>query len=160
MYRLNIKEPLVLFGLIGFCLLVGMIGGISTSQQIETWYQILNKPSWTPPNCIFAPIWTILYIIMGISVWLIFRKRDVYSTKSAFLFFVFQLLLNAAWSHLFFGMQNPFAGFIDILVLWVAILATIKSFLKVSKLAAVLMIPYFVWVSYATCLNYSIWRMN
>ena len=143
------------------CLILGGLSGISTTSAITGWYSTLIKPSFNPPNWIFGPAWTLLYILMGISFALIWNKGiEKKEIKNALGIFVFQLILNLSWSFLFFGMQNPAIAFIDIIVLWFAIILTIKKFLPINRTAAYLLIPYLLWVSFASLLNTSIWYLN
>ena len=137
------------------CQLAGFIGSLFTTPHIPTWYANLTKPSFTPPNAVFAPVWTTLYFLMGLSLFLVWKK----GTKGLTLFFI-QLVLNVVWSILFFGLKSPLLGFIDIIVLWLLILLTIINFFKISKFAGILLLPYILWVSYASVLNFSIWRLN
>lgn len=141
--------------------LAGVIGSIFTSPAISTWYATLNKSSFNPPNWIFAPVWTLLYLLMGISAFLIwekgFNKKQV---RIAFLIFALQLALNIKWSFLFFGLKSPFLAFVEIIFLWLAITATIFAFYKISKPAGVIIIPYLLWVSFAAILNFSILTLN
>jgi len=141
--------------------IAGGIGSIFTSQSVSTWYSTLNKPAFSPPNYLFAPVWTILYLLMGIAAYLVWQKGLVELTaKIAFGLFWFQLVLNVLWSYLFFRRQNPLAGFLEIILLWGAILATTIYFFKVSRAAGYLMIPYLLWVTFAALLNFFIWRLN
>jgi benzodiazapine receptor len=143
------------------CELVGMIGALFTTPAISTWYVGIIKPTFSPPNWIFAPVWTILFALMGIAAYLIYKKgTDKKEIRIALFIFDIQLLLNVLWSVLFFGMHNPGYAFIEIIFLWLAILLTIISFFKISKTAAYLLIPYILWVSFASFLNYSIWQLN
>ena len=142
------------------CQLAGFIGSIFTTPAISTWYASLNKPSFNPPNWIFAPVWISLFLLMGISLWLVWQKEKKKNISTAFVFFSIQLVLNAMWSAFFFGMQNPLYALIDIALLWLAILATILSFWKISRPAAYLLVPYIVWVTFAAVLNFYIWRLN
>jgi translocator protein len=143
------------------CQLAGIIGSIFTVSAIPCWYAQLLKPELNPPNWIFGPAWTILYILMGISAFLIWKKGfEKKEIKIALTVFIFQLFLNAIWSIIFFGLKNPFWAFIEIIILWLAILGTIIIFYKISKPAAILLIPYIFWVSFAAYLNYSIWQLN
>ncbi len=153
------KNPLKLILSIGLCLGAGGVGSIFTTSAIPTWYAILNKPLFSPPNWIFAPVWTILFILMGISLYLVWIAKDRLKQKAFNIFFV-QLALNVLWSILFFGMKNPLFAFFDIIVLWIAIFLTIKSFYKIDKLAGNLLIPYIAWVSFAALLNLSIVVLN
>ncbi|MBN1273042.1 MAG: tryptophan-rich sensory protein [Candidatus Aminicenantes bacterium] len=139
----------------------GVIGSIFTVRSINTWYEGLNKPTFNPPNWIFGPAWTLLYLAMGIAAYIVWRngwsKREV---KVALIVFAFQLVLNALWSIIFFGMRAPLAGFIEIFFLWAAILATLILFWRISLAAGLLLLPYIGWVSFAALLNYYLWRLN
>lgn len=140
--------------------LVGIIGSVFTVPAIPGWYMELIKPSLTPPSWVFAPVWVTLFVLMGISLFLVWKERNSFSKFAGIWFFFIQLALNALWSTLFFGLQNPGAALIEIIFLWVSILATIIIFAKVSRTAAWLMLPYLVWVSFALYLNYAIWLLN
>lgn len=141
--------------------LAGAIGGIFTAQNVRTWYPTLDKPPFTPPSWVFGPVWITLYTLMGIAAWLVWRKGlQDRTVRVALMLFLAQLALNALWSVVFFGLQAPFWGFVEIVVLWVAIVLTMVWFFRVETLAGTLLIPYFVWVSFAAVLNYSIWRLN
>ena len=143
------------------CVVVGYLSGLATQSSVDDWYLTLNKPSFTPPNWIFAPVWTVLYILMGIAAGLVWSKGIYHKwVKTAIYHFSFQLIFNLLWSIVFFGYQQPFWALLVILVLLALILLNIKSFHVVSHTAAYLMIPYFIWVSFATLLNYKIWEMN
>ena len=144
------------------CLAVGYISSIVTRENIPTWYALINKPFFTPPNWVFAPVWTLLYIMMGFAAGSVWNKIDTdeANVKKAFLFFLIQLALNALWSFLFFGLQNPFLASIEIILLWLMIFETYKQFKNVDKLAANLLLPYLVWVSYAMLLTISVWYLN
>jgi len=154
-------EFLKLIFTIVICHSAGFIGAIFTSSAILTWYDSLKKPFFSPPNWIFGPVWTILYTLMGISAYLVWRQGIHNSqVKTALIIFGVQLFLNAIWSPIFFGLRALFFALVVIIILWIAILLTILSFLKISKIAAVLLIPYILWVSLATILNYSLWVLN
>lgn len=144
------------------CLAVGYISSIVTRENIPTWYALINKPFFTPPNWVFAPVWTLLYMMMGFAAGSVWNKIDTEeaNVKKAFLFFLIQLALNALWSFLFFGLQNPFLASIEIILLWLMIFETYKQFKNIDKLAANLLLPYLVWVSYATLLTISVWYLN
>lgn len=143
------------------CLFAGFIGSFFTTPEIPTWFATLQKPSFAPPNWVFAPVWTSLYILMGISLFLVWQKGWENKTiKTAIYLFAGQLVLNALWSFVFFGLRSPLLGLMEIVILWVAILATILSFMKVSRTAAYLLIPYILWVSFASIVNFSIWSLN
>ncbi|MFW5885185.1 MAG: TspO/MBR family protein [Patescibacteria group bacterium] len=146
---------------IGVSLSAGFIGSFFTASAIENWYSFLEKPLLNPPNWIFAPVWTLLYILMGVAAFLVWKKSGQKAgIGKALVFFGVQLVFNSAWSIIFFGLQNPFWALLEILVLWILILFTIILFYRVSKSAAFLLIPYILWVSFAIYLNYSIWVLN
>ncbi|WP_298545438.1 TspO/MBR family protein [uncultured Aquimarina sp.] len=156
------KKKLLRIGVaVLLCLLIGFLGNIATQTSISTWYVALEKPSFTPPNWIFGPVWTILYILMGIAAGIVWSKGFYHKwVKTALYHFGFQLLLNAAWSIFFFGMRNPLIALVDILALFILLLFTIKWFKVVNSTAAYLLIPYLIWVAFATALNFSIWQLN
>ena len=141
--------------------LAGIIGLVFTTPSIPTWYVTLARPALNPPAWVFGPVWTTLFALMGIAAFLVWRKgldrRDV---KIALGIFIGQLVLNTLWSIIFFCLHNPGAAFVEIIFLWLAILATIVAFVKISKPAAWLLVPYILWVSFASYLNYSIWVLN
>jgi len=141
--------------------LAGVIGSLFTVSAIPTWYAGLVKPALNPPSWVFGPAWTTLYALMGIAAFLIWRmgweRKEV---KMALGVFGIQLSLNAVWSIIFFGLQNPGWALVDIVFLWLAIVWTIAVFYKISKSAAYLLLPYLLWVSFASYLNYSIWALN
>jgi len=143
------------------CLLAGSLGTIFTISAIPTWYAGLIKPFFSPPNWLFGPVWTILYILMGVSFFLIWQKgfKDKKAVTALKLFAV-QLLLNAIWSPIFFGAKNLFLAFIVIVFMWVFIVKTIFAFKKIDKVASYLLYPYIAWVSFATILNFSVWFLN
>jgi len=138
----------------------GFIGSFFTTSSITTWYAFINKPFFSPPNWLFAPVWTLLYILMGISAFLIWKKRDNLKTKQALISYGIQLVLNTLWSIIFFGMHNPGLAFLEIIILWLFILITLIKFYKINKTAGLLFIPYLLWVSFASILNYAIWILN
>lgn len=141
--------------------LAGVVGAIFTAPAISTWYLSLKKPSFSPPNFLFAPVWTILFLLMGIAAYLVWVKNGSSSRiRLALGIFLVQLVLNVLWSYLFFGLQNPAVALGDIILLWLAILATIIGFFPLSRLAAYLLLPYLFWVSFAAVLNFSIVRLN
>ncbi len=155
------RDVLKLLVSITLPLLVGMIGSYFTAPAIPEWYAGLNKPALNPPNWIFAPAWTTLYILMGVSLFLVWREGNREKRiQMAIVAFVVQLALNATWSIVFFGMQNPGLALINIALLWMGIIYTIILFHKISKPAAYLLIPYLLWTSFATYLNYSIFILN
>lgn len=143
--------------------LAGLIGSVFTISAIPTWYAGLVKPALNPPAWVFAPAWTTLYALMGFSFFLVWKNEKAFASskrKQGIVLFFIQLFLNAIWSIIFFGLQNPGWAFIDITLLWLAIVGTIIVFYKISKPAACLLAPYIFWVSFASYLNYSIWILN
>ena len=147
--------------------LAGIIGSIFTASSVASWYAGIIKPALNPPSWVFGPVWTILYALMGIAAFIIWKKLDSNpeieirkKVKIALIIFFFQLLLNTSWSIIFFGLQSIGGALIMILFLWFAILATIITFHKISRPAAWLLVPYILWVSFAIYLNYSIWILN
>ncbi|MBU0762957.1 MAG: tryptophan-rich sensory protein [Candidatus Altiarchaeota archaeon] len=143
------------------CLTVGYIGSIYTAPSIPAWYESLEKPSFNPPNWIFAPVWTILYVLMGLSFYLVWRKDLKFKkTKKAAILFLIQLALNILWSAVFFGMKDIQLALAVIVVLWILIAETIYEFSKKSTSAALLLLPYLCWVAFATILNYNIMLLN
>lgn len=137
------------------------MGTVFTVSSIENWYNLLNQPSFRPPNWLFGPVWTILYTLMGISLYLIWskgiKKKEV---RSALKLFGVHLILNAGWSIVFFGLHNIFLSLINIIVLWILIILVIVKFYKIDKRASLILLPYLVWVSFAVILNYSIYLLN
>jgi benzodiazapine receptor len=154
------NSPAVLGLFVAACLAVGGLGSIFTTSSVRDWYPVLQKPSWNPPAWVFGPVWTMLYIMMAIAAWLVWRRRGPVHVNSALGLFVLQLILNALWSPLFFGLRSPLAGLLDIVPLWAAIFATLLFFWKISPVAGVLLLPYWLWVSFATALNFAIWKLN
>ena len=146
---------------IAACVVAGMVGSLFTTPAIPTWYAALEKPAFTPPNSVFAPVWITLYLLMAVAAFLIWRRGlDEKAVKSALLIFLIQLILNGSWSIVFFGLKSPIAGVAVILLLWIAILVTIIRFFRLSHVAGWLLIPYIVWVSIAANLNVWVWLLN
>lgn len=141
-------------------LLIGGISGYATATSITTWYSTLNKPYFNPPNYLFGPVWTTLYILMGISFYLILQSPINEFRKKAIAIFCIQLFLNFLWSFLFFKFQLPGLAFIEIILMWVSIITMIIVFMEINKKAALLQLPYLLWVSFASVLNGSIWFLN
>ena len=140
---------------------IGFSGSFFTRPEIDGWFQTITKPSWNPPNYIFGPVWTTLYVLMGIALFLVWKSRaNERLKKPAFTFFVIQLVLNFLWSLIFFNQHEIGWAMVDIILLWIFILLTIFSFAKINKTAAWLLVPYISWVSFAAILNFTIWRMN
>lgn len=150
-----------LISAVAICEAAGAVGAIFTTPKISTWYAGLNKPSFNPPSWIFAPVWTALFFLMGMAFYFIWEaSAKNKKAKGALVIFGIQLALNILWSYLFFGLQNPFYAFIEIIILWLAIVASIIAFNKIDKKAAYLLLPYILWVSFAVFLNFSLWRLN
>jgi len=152
------KHPGV--GLILWILMSMAAGWVGSRFMPGEWYAALAKPSWNPPSAVFAPVWSTLYILMGVAAWLVWRKAGFAGAPVALALFVFQLVLNALWSYLFFGAHRPDLAFVDIVVLWLAILATTIGFWRVSVPGGVLLLPYLCWVGFASALNLQLWRLN
>ncbi|HML06006.1 MAG TPA: TspO/MBR family protein [Methanobacterium sp.] len=142
-------------------LIAGFIGSIATFDGITNFFNVLNKPVWTPPSWAFAPIWTTLFILMGIALFLVWRKgferRDV---KIAMAIFGVQIILNILWSVIFFGLRSITGGLIEIIILWIAILVNIVVFYRISKAAGLLLVPYIIWVTIASYLTYTVYILN
>jgi translocator protein len=142
-------------------LMVGGISGYFTASEIKSWYILLNKPSWNPPNYLFGPVWTTLYILMGYSFYRIWVSKGSSEMKNwAIGLFIVQLILNFFWSFIFFKQHNLGWAFVEIIAMWLAILCTMIAFSKIDKPATWLLVPYISWVSFATILNYTIWQLN
>lgn len=150
-------------GLIVFltvCLVAAGIGGMVTAPNIPNWYAGLAKPSWIPPNWVFGPVWTALYLSMAVAGWLVWRQGGWAGAARPLIVFGAQLLLNVLWSCLFFGLHRPGLAFGEVLVLWALILVTMVLFWQRSRLAGVLFVPYLAWVTFASVLNFAVWRLN
>ena len=144
------------------CVVVGTISALLTQEGVDTWYPTLVKPSFNPPNWLFAPVWSTLYVIMGIAAGLVWHEMDRQKelVKKGLIYFAIQLALNALWSFLFLGLHNPLLALIEIALLWLMIYETFVQFNKVNKIAGYLFIPYLMWVTFALALNASIWWLN
>lgn len=152
---------LALSGFIAICLLAGALGGWATSQSILDWYPTLNKPAWNPPSWIFAPVWTTLYVLMAIAAWLVWKKDARFSgVRVALLLFFLQLALNCLWPFLFFKFRSPAWALVEVATLLIMVALTTWAFFTQSKRAGLLMLPYLAWASFATFLNFTIWRLN
>ncbi len=146
---------------VSICLLIGFLSSFATQSSVNTWYATLEKPFFNPPNWLFAPVWSILYVLMGVSAGIVWSKGMHHIwVKTALYHFGFQLLLNAAWSIVFFGLREPFWAFMVIVMLLILLGLTIRWFHVVNKIAAYLLVPYFLWVCFASALNYKIWELN
>lgn len=155
------KKIIRLIVAVGLPLAVGSIAGLFTASSVKGWFITLNKPSFNPPGWLFAPVWTILYILMGIAFYMIWNKDVAANLKrKAMLFYFAQLVLNFCWSFIFFYAKQPGWALVDIILLWLLIVGTIYWFSKISKPAAWLLVPYILWVSFATVLNFAIWKLN
>ena len=150
-----------LFICLGTVLAASAIGSFATVRAIPTWYKGLTKPSFNPPEWLFGPAWTVLYLMMAVAAWLVWKQGiGAPGVKLALGAFLGQLVLNCFWSILFFGFRSPLAGLVDIVLLWLAILATIVLFFRVSSAAGILLLPYIAWVSFAAVLNAAVLRLN
>lgn len=162
MEKSHLSKTTKMMVMIVTCVVIGYISGIVTRDSVDTWYGTLVKPVFNPPNWIFAPMWTILYILMGIAAGLVWDKIETQreTVRRALIYFAIQLALNALWSILFFGLHNPMLALIEIILLWLMIYETFVQFNKVNKIAGYLFIPYILWVTFALVLNASIWWLN
>ena len=147
-------------GLVGWLVVTFAAGWIGSRFMPDAWYASLVKPSWNPPNAIFGPVWSVLYVLMGVAAWLVWRRAGFSDAGAALIVFVVQLVLNALWSYLFFGLHRPDMAFFDIVALWAVILVVVVLFWREDRLAGGLMVPYAVWVTFASYLNFVLWRLN
>jgi translocator protein len=147
------------FGLLLWLLLPVLAGAFGSQFQPGAWYAALDKPSWNPPSWVFGPVWTVLYIMMGVAAWLVWdRYRS--AARTALAVFVVQVVFNGLWSYLFFGLQSPALAFAGIVILWSLIVTTLVLFWRARTVAGVLLLPYLAWVSFAAVLNFTIWQLN
>ncbi|MFO7767526.1 MAG: TspO/MBR family protein [bacterium] len=151
---------LALVAFLAACFLVAGLGGWFTSMGMPEWYASLQKPSWNPPSWVFAPVWTTLYVMMALAAWLVWKEAGFSGAAAALSLFFVQLLLNLAWSGLFFGLQSPGWAMIELVVLWAAILVATVLFFRHSAAAGALLVPYLLWVTFAGFLNAAIVRLN
>ena len=158
--KINLVSVIQLFAAVGLPLALGAVAGIFTARAIPEWYATLNQPSFNPPNWVFGPVWTVLYILMGISLFLVWRTPPGNERNIAMAVFFLQLLLNFAWSFLFFHYHRIGLALAEIVVLWLAILVMIILFYRIRPAAAWLNIPYILWVSFATVLNAAYFNLN
>lgn len=142
------------------CYGAAAVGGLFGTGGDSSWYADLAKPSWTPPSWVFGPVWTLLYGMMAVSVWLVWLQRHQRPCAAPMVVFAVQLAFNAAWTPLFFGLHRPGVAFADIVLLWLALMATLYLFLRQRAMAGFLLVPYLLWVSFAGALNFAIWRLN
>jgi tryptophan-rich sensory protein len=153
-------QAVALLGFVFICLAAAAIGGSLTASSVGGWYQTLAKPALTPPDWVFGPVWTTLYLMMAVAAWLVWRRGGWRAQRGPLVLFFIHLAINVAWSGVFFGLQSPGGGFAVIVLLWLAIVATAAVFWRHSRAAALLLMPYLVWVSYASYLNFAIWQLN
>lgn len=156
------RSALVLLAFIVICFAAAGLGSLATASQVAPggWYDTLDKPFFTPPSWLFGPVWTLLYLAMAVSGWLVWRERRFSGARMAMTLFFIQLLLNLGWSLVFFGLESPGLGLAEILVLWAVIFLTFRAFRPISRPAAILLTPYLAWVTFATLLNAGIWWLN
>lgn len=156
--RLGPTHPVVAaLGWFGITFIAAVIG---SQAGPGSWYAALNKPSWNPPNWVFGPVWTYLYVTMALAAWRVWRRGGWTNRRTSLLMYLLQLILNAFWSPIFFGLQQPGLAFVEILLLWAAIVGTLVLFLRVDRLSGILLVPYLAWVSFAAFLNFTLWRLN
>jgi len=162
MEQKTLSRPFKIIVMIVTCVVIGAIAGLLTQEGVDTWYITVEKPSFNPPNWIFAPVWSTLYVMMGVAAGLVWHEmnRQKETVKKGLTYFAIQLGLNALWSFIFFGLHNPFLALIEIVLLWLMIYETFVQFNKVNKIAGYLFIPYLLWVTFATLLTASIWWLN
>ena len=151
------KQWLVLGGFVVACFAAAALGGVVTASSVREWYPTIAKPTWTPPSWIFGPVWTALYLMMAVAGWLVWRRVG---WSGALGWFAVQLALNATWSPVFFGWHRLGLALVNIVLLWVAIAGTMVAFWRVMPAAGIMFVPYLVWVSFASALNFAIWRLN
>jgi len=154
---MDISSILVLVGFVGACFLTAVTGAMFPPGD---WYERLAKPSWRPPNWLFAPTWTVIYLTIAVSGWMVWRKSGFAGAALPLAIYLLQLVLNAAWTPIFFGLRRPALAFFEIIMLWLSIVATIAIFHSHSVAAAWLLLPYLAWVMFAAALNFTIWRLN
>jgi tryptophan-rich sensory protein len=151
------RDVLGLIAFVALCFGVSVLGSRATGPALAAWYPALRKPSWTPPGWVFGPVWTLLYPLVAVAGWMAWREGRA---RFGPLVYLLQLALNAAWPWFFFGQRRPDLALVCVVALWVAILATVVAFWRVSRAAASLMLPYLAWVAFAAALNHAIWRLN
>jgi translocator protein len=151
------NQSLALAGFLAVCFGVAALGGVSTANSVRDWYPTIVKPTWTPPSWIFGPVWTVLYATMAVAAWLVWRQTG---WSGPLVWFAVQLTLNATWSPVFFGLHRIGVGFVIIVLLWFAIAGTTVAFWRALPVAGILFVPYLAWVSFATALNFKLWKLN
>ncbi|MEI8011618.1 MAG: TspO/MBR family protein [Candidatus Omnitrophota bacterium] len=142
------------------CFGAAAVGSVFTAASVKSWYSTIRKPAWNPPDKVFAPVWTILYLMMAVAGWMAWERLPGNILCLPMMLFVVQLILNAGWSALFFGLRKPGWAFMELMLLWVSILLTMTSFWNIYWLAGLLFLPYFLWVSFAGVLNFHLWKLN
>jgi len=150
----------LILGAVGAIVLTFGAAYVGSRFPVDEWYTALSKPSWNPPNWLFGPVWSVLYILMAISAWLVWREEGLLGAIVPLSIFILQLVLNAAWSWLFFGLHELGIAFVEIVTLWVAIIVNITLFWRLKPISGILLIPYLLWVTFASVLNYTLWRLN
>jgi len=154
------REVVALAVAVAACLAAGAIGSVATAGAIPTWYAGLRRPPWNPPAWVFGPVWTALYLLMAVAAWLVWREHAGPAGSVALGLFALQLVLNTAWSLIFFGLRAPGWAVVDIVALWLAIALTVVAFWPVRPVAGALLLPYLAWVTFAAVLNVAVWRLN
>jgi len=161
MSKLHSDEIVKLVTSVVICLIPGFAGSMINAKAIPTWYSFINRPSFAPPNWVFAPVWTALYVMIGVALFLVWRKGTGHpGVKAAIVAFAVQLVLNGIWTPVFFGLKSLPGGLVVIILMWIAILITIIRFFPISRSAGILLIPYLAWVSFATVLNAGFYSLN
>lgn len=155
---MNSIQSLIVF--IMMCFSAAFLGSISTRASLKTWYPAIIKPSWNPPDYLFAPVWTALYLMMAVAGWMVWEHSTTKGFSIPIVLFFVQLVLNTAWSFIFFGLRRPGWAFIEVIILWIFILLTTVSFWGVTWIAGMLFLPYLIWVTFATVLNFTVWQLN
>jgi translocator protein len=153
------KQALGMVGCLGITFLAAAIGAWA-SISAGTFYSQLVRPDWAPPAAWFSPVWTTLFVLMGIAAWLVWREKEFQEARGALALYLIQLAVNALWSWLFFAWQMGGPAFADIIVLWVLIVLTLRAFWRIKPIAGLMLVPYLLWVSFAMALNYSVWQLN
>lgn len=156
----RLQSGIALAVFLALCLGAGGLGAIATTPEIGGWYRTLEKPAWNPPDRVFGPVWTTLFVLMAIAGWLVWQQERSGARRAGLFLFGLQLTLNVAWSWVFFALHEPGWAVLEIALLWLGILATLVVFLRQSRLAGALLVPYLAWVTFAAALNFEIWRLN
>lgn len=157
---MKLKAYAVLAGFLVASFSVAAIGGAATASSVGTWYQTLQRPAWNPPNWIFGPVWTLLYILMSVAAWRVWCRAEAATAQSSLRWFAAQLVLNLLWSLLFFGLRSPGLAFVEVLVFWAVLVVMLSQFWRADRIAGALWAPYVAWVSFASVLNGTIWWLN